>query len=92
MPLAVSAIIFALRGYATSRKVKWFLGIILPVMERMKSPSLRVLMTILVPRMMETSFRYMTLEDKKAVLDRFEALLKEHLGNNGEQIATSPTS
>ncbi len=92
MPLPVIAVIFALRAYGTSRKVKWLLAIIPPVMERMKSPSLRVLMTTLVPRMMETSFRYMTLEDKKAVLDKFEALVEEHRGKDREQDARVPTS
>jgi len=92
MPLPVSAVIFALRAYGTSRKVKWLLAIIPPVMERMKSPSLRVLMMSLVPRMMETSFQYMTLEDKKAVLERLEALVEEHRGIDREQDAKVPAS
>ena len=92
MALPTGSMISALKRVGTNQKIRWLLAIILPMMERMKSPSLRILMTSIVPRLMETSFRFMTPEDKRAVLHRFEALLEEHRSNDGERTTTVPTS
>lgn len=92
MPLPIGPIIFALKGVGTNQKIRWLLAIILPTMERMKSPSLRILLATLVPRMMETAFRSMNPEDRKVVLGRLEALVEEHRGKDREQDARVPTS
>ena len=82
MALPIGPIIFALKSVGTNQKSRWLLAIILPIMERMKSPSLRILLTTLVPRMMETAFRSMNPEDRRVVLGRLEALVEEHRGKD----------
>ena len=62
----------------TNRRVQVLLGVILPIITRMKSPSIRVLMTTMVPQMMATSFRHMIDQDRQAVLDRFVSLVNEY--------------
>ncbi len=92
MALPIGPIIFALSRVGTNQKIKWLLAIILPIMERMKSPSLRILLTTLMPRMMEAAFRFMNPEDRKAVIERLEALVQEHRVIDREQDARVPAS
>ena len=81
------SIVALLMRLGTDRRVQVFLAMILPVISRMKSPSIRLLMTTMVPQMMATSFRHMNDEDKLAVLDRFTSLIEEYGTDNGEQTA-----
>ena len=71
------SIVAMLMHLGTDRRVQVFLAMILPVISRMKSPSIRVLMTTMLPQMMATSFRQMNDQDRRAVLDRFSLLVDE---------------
>lgn len=92
MALPIGPVLFALKGVGTHQKISWLLAIILPMMERMKSPSLRFVMTTLVPGMMETAFKSMNPEDRKVVLERLDELVEEHRSKDDEQDARVPTS
>ena len=81
------SIVALLMRLGTDRRVQVFLAMILPVISRMKSPSIRLLMTTMVPQMMATSFRHMNDEDKLAVLERFTSLVEEYRTDKGEQTA-----
>ena len=81
------SIVALLMRLGTDRRVQVFLAMILPVISRMKSPSIRLLMTAMVPQMMATSFRHMNDEDKLAVLERFTSLVEEYRTDESEQTA-----
>ena len=81
------SIVALLMRLGTDRRVQVFLAMILPVISRMKSPSIRLLMTTMVPQMMATSFRHMNDEDKLAVLERFTSLVEEYRTDESEQTA-----
>ena len=81
------SIVALLMRLGTDRRVQVFLAMILPVISRMKSPSIRLLMTSMVPQMMATSFRHMNDEDKLAVLERFTSLVEEYRTDESEQTA-----
>ena len=81
------SIVALLMRLGTDRRVQVFLAMILPVISRMKSPSIRLLMTTMVPQMVATSFRHMNDEDKLAVLERFTSLVEEYRTDKSEQTA-----
>ena len=81
------SIVALLMRLGTDRRVQVFLAMILPVISRMKSPSIRLLMTSMVPQMMATSFRHMNDDDKLAVLERFTSLVEEYRTDESEQTA-----
>ena len=81
------SIVALLMRLGTDRRVQVFLAMILPVISRMKSPSIRLLMTTMVPQMMATSFRHTNDEDKLAVLERFASLVEEYRMDKSEQTA-----
>ena len=81
------SIVALLMRLGTERRVQVFLAMILPVIARMKSPSIRLLMTSMIPQMMATSFRHMNDEDKLAVLERFASLVEEYRLDKSEQTA-----
>ena len=81
------SIVSLLMRLGTDRRVQVFLAMILPVISRMKSPSIRLLMITMVPQMMATSFRHMNDEDKLAVLERFTSLVEEYRTDKSEQVA-----
>ena len=81
------SIVALLMRLGTDRRVQVFLAMILPVISRMKSPSIRLLMTAMVPQMMATSFHNMNDEDKLAVLERFSSLVEEYRTEQSERTA-----
>ena len=81
------SIVALLMRLGTDRRVQVFLAMILPVISRMKSPSIRLLMTTMVPQMVATSFRHMNDEDKLVVLERYTSLVEEYRTDKSEQTA-----
>ena len=71
----------------TNRRIQALLAILLPIISRMKSPSIRILMTTMVPQMMATSHRHMNDQDRQAVLDRIILLVEEFQSYPDEQPA-----
>ena len=83
MPLPVGIIIASLMRLGATRRAQQLLAIVLPVIARMKSPSIRLLMTSMLPQMMATSFRHMTADDREAVLKNLREVVTEYEGKVG---------
>ena len=67
MPIPVGPIIAGLIKLGAPRGARWILEVVGPWISRMKSPSIRMLMVELVPKMLEASFGRMNDEDKATV-------------------------
>ena len=76
MPVPIGTFVAALMRVGTSRKAHFILGVLLPVIDRMKSPAIRSLMIAFVPKVMEASFARMTVQDRIAVTQMLTSLVK----------------
>ena len=68
MALPVAPITAGLKALGTLRKAEWLLAVVVPVIGRMKSPSIRTLLVSLLPKLLASSFEQMKIEDREVVL------------------------
>lgn len=73
MAAPVGPIIIGLMTLRTSGKVRWILKVLLILISKMKSPSIKLLMVSVVPKVLEASFARMTDDDKKEVVSMLNA-------------------
>ena len=83
MAVPVGPIIAGLMKLKTSGRARWILAVLLALISKMKSPSIRVLMISIVPKVTEASFAQMTVGDRKAVIQMLASLVEKFGVTNG---------
>ena len=83
MAVPVGPIIAGLMKLKTSGRARWILAVLLALISKMKSPSIRTLMISIIPKAMEASFAQMTVGDRKAVIQMLASLVEKFGITNG---------
>ena len=77
MAVPVGPIIAGLMSLRTSGKARWILKVLLDLISRMKSPSIKSLMVNVVPKVLEASFARMTIEDGREVVSMLRSQVEK---------------
>ena len=77
MAIPVGPIILGLMSLRTSAKARWILKVLLDLISRMKSPSIKFLMVNVVPKVLEASFARMTIKDGREVVSMLRSQVEK---------------
>ena len=77
MAVPVGPIIAGLMSLRTSGKARWILKVLLDLISRMKSPSIKLFMVNVVPKVLEASFARMTIEHGQEVVSMLRSQVEK---------------